>query len=233
VLTSFLLILAQAAATPDRSQNSLSPAGPIAQRISDLFWIITIPALLVLLIVGGAIIVAAFRFRRKSEDEAWPKQIGSNNAVEFTWTLVPALILLAIFSISVVQLPFLRHLPAEAAGAKHIKVIGQQFAWSFEYPGGVKTIGTLTIPAGEAIALDIESRDVIHSWSVPRLAGRIDAIPGQHNTAWVQAEEGTYYGQCTEFCGLGHSAMRVIVVVISPQAFDAWYAAKLKALGGH
>jgi cytochrome c oxidase subunit 2 len=231
VPTSGLLALAALADTADHAQSPLNPAGPEAQRISDLFWIITIPALLVLLIVGGMIVVAAFKFRRKSEDDAWPAQIGGNNALEFTWTLVPALILLAIFAISLPQLPFLRNLPAEAAGAKHIKVIGRQWAWSFEYPGGVKTFGVLTIPAGEAINLDIESLDVIHSWSVPRLAGKIDAIPGQHNTAWVMANDvGIYYGQCTEFCGLSHSAMLVKVVALSQHDFDAWY---LKQKGGH
>jgi cytochrome c oxidase subunit 2 len=217
----------------DQGQSTLDPAGPQAQHIRDLFYIITIPALLVILIVGGAIIFAAFRFRRREGDETQPKQIGGNNALEFTWTLVPALILLAIFLVSVFQLPFLRHTPTQAADAMHIHVIGRQWAWSFEYqtPAGKKkitTFGTMTIPAGEVVNLDIDSVDVIHSWSVPRLGGRLDAVPGKHNTTWVLADKpGTYYGQCTEFCGLSHALMTTKVVALPPDEFDAWYQKQL------
>jgi cytochrome c oxidase subunit II len=215
-----------------QGQSMLNPAGPQAQHISDLWFIILVPALLVLLLVGGAIIYAAFHFKAK-EGDAMPKQIGGNNAFEFTWTLVPALILLGIFIISATQLPFLRHTPSEAADAMHIKVIGSQWIWNFRY-AGLKNAspGVLTIPADEVVNLDINSKDVIHSFSVPRLAGRLDAVPGKNNFMWIQAPVGTYYGQCTEFCGKAHASMTITVKAIPRSAFDTWYSQQPKAPGG-
>ncbi len=248
VATTALLLLAATPALADDSskqQSILDPAGPSAQHISDLWYIILVPALLVLVLVCGAIIYAAFRFRRKSEDEI-PRQVAGSNALEFTWSLVPALILLAIFVLTVYQMPFVRQVPASASNAMLVKVIGRQWAWSFGYPN-VKTVkigqkvtanGTpyttatndLVIPAGTVVSLDINSMDVIHSWSIPRLQGRIDAIPGQTNHSWVEANSpGAYYGQCSEFCGLSHAAMTARVLALSQSDWDAWYS---KQVGG-
>jgi cytochrome c oxidase subunit 2 len=217
-----------------QGQSILDPAGPNAQHISDLWYIVLVPALIVTLGVGGAIVYIAFRYRRTDEN-FMPKQIGGNNSLEFTWTLIPSLILLGIFGLTVVQMPFLRRTPA--AGATTVKVIGQQWAWSFQYPTNgpkpITTFGTLYIPAGKVVNLAVESRDVIHSWSVPRLAGRIDAIPGKHNTTWIEANEpGHYYGQCTEFCGLSHAQMQVTVIALSQSDYDKWYSNMVHKLGG-
>ena len=241
--TTALLLLAATPALADDSskqQSILDPAGPSAQHISDLWYIILVPALLVLVLVCGAIIYAAFRFRRKSEDEM-PRQVAGSNALEFTWSLVPALILLAIFVLTLYQMPFVRQVPASASNAMVVKVIGRQWAWSFGYPN-VKNVkigqkvtanGTpyttatndLVIPAGTVVSLDINSMDVIHSWSIPRLQGRIDAIPGQTNHSWVEANSpGAYYGQCSEFCGLSHAAMTARVLALSQSDWDAWYS---------
>jgi cytochrome c oxidase subunit 2 len=215
-----------------QGQSMLNPAGPQAQRINDLWLIILVPALLVLLLVGGAIIYAAFHFKARDGD-AVPKQIGGNNALEFTWTLAPALILLGIFILSATQLPFLRHTPSEAADAMHIKVIGSQWVWNFRYAGLRNAYpGVLTIPADEVVNLDINSKDVIHSFSVPRLAGRLDAVPGKNNFMWLQAPAGTYYGQCTEFCGKAHATMTITVKAISRSEFDTWYSQQPRAAGG-
>jgi cytochrome c oxidase subunit 2 len=215
-----------------QGQSMLNPAGPQAQRINDLWLIILVPALLVLLLVGGAIIYAAFHFKARDGD-AVPKQIGGNNALEFTWTLAPALILLGIFILSATQLPFLRHTPSEAADAMHIKVIGSQWVWNFRYAGLRNAYpGVLTIPADEVVNLDINSKDVIHSFSVPRLAGRLDAVPGKNNFMWLQAPAGTYYGQCTEFCGKAHATMTITVKAISRSEFDTWYSQQPRAVGG-
>jgi len=216
-----------------QSQGILDPAGPNAQHISDLWYIVLVPAMIVLVGVGGAMFYIAFKYRRKDEN-FMPKQIGGNNALEFTWTLIPAMILMFIFGLSVTQIGFLRNSPAP--DAYHVKVVGQQWAWSFQYPnpGGkpLTTFGTLYIPAGSVVNLDLESKDVIHSWSVPRLAGRLDAFPGKHNQTWIEANDpGTYYGQCTEFCGLSHAAMTVTVIAMSQSAYDQWYA-KLKHTQG-
>jgi cytochrome c oxidase subunit 2 len=210
-----LALLSSIPALADNSsqgQSMLNPAGPQAQRISDLWYIVLVPALL-----GDAV----------------PKQIGGNNALEFTWTLVPALILLGIFILSAANLPFLRHTPSEAADAMHIKVIGSQWVWNFKYPGLKNSYpGILTIPADEVVNLDLNSKDVIHSFSVPRLAGRLDAIPGKNNFMWIQAPAGTYYGQCTEFCGKAHAGMTITVKAIPRSEFDTWYSKQPKAPGG-
>jgi cytochrome c oxidase subunit 2 len=225
------LLLALPALADDSSKgvNELSPAGPAAQHIADLWYIVLVPALVVLIGVGGAIIYTAFRFKER-DPNFMPKQIGGNNALELTWTLIPAAILFALFGISVPQLFYLRHTPS--GNAMTVQIVGHRFSWEFKYPGVKRSVfGTLTVPAGETINLDITSADVIHSWSVPRLAGRIDAIPGQHNTSWFVADHpGTYYGQCTELCGTGHATMTVTVDVLSPDDFQTWLS---KQQGGH
>jgi len=228
-----------------KGKSILDPAGQSAQHINDLFYVILVPATLVLVFVGGAIIFAAIRFRRKSEDEM-PRQIGGNNALEFTWTLIPALILIGIFILTLTQLPFVRNTPATASSAMVVKVTGRQWAWSFTYPG-VKVVkigqrvsagGTtyttasndLVIPEKSVVSLQVTSIDVIHSWSIPRLQGRIDAIPGQTNTSWIEAESvGVYYGQCSEFCGLAHASMTARVLALSQDDWNAWYQ---KQVGG-
>jgi cytochrome c oxidase subunit 2 len=236
-----VLLLATTAMADDSSkaQSTLDPAGPQAQHISDLWYIILVPALLVTFVVCGLIIYAAIRFRRRSEDEM-PRQVGGNNALELTWTAVPALILMAIFVLTLFQMPFIRSTPASATDAMRVKVQGRQWAWSFAYPGtkstrpGIKvkagdatyTTATndLVIPAGQVVSLDITSIDVIHSWSIPRLSGRLDAVPGQTNQTWIEANQpGAYYGQCTEFCGLSHAAMTARVLALSPDDWNAWY----------
>lgn len=235
-------------AADDKGQSTLDPAGPQAQHVADLFWIITIPALLVLVLVAAAIITAAIRFRDKGgppkgdavigwSTDKMPVQLGGNNAIEFTWTVVPAFILMLIFVLTAIQMPYLRDRPSQAADALKITVVGRQWAWSFEYPnpGSTKkltTFGEMIIPVGEVVGLDITSKDVIHSWSIPRLSGRLDAVPGQTNSTWVRADAiGTYYGQCTEFCGLSHAFMSAKVTVLSRADFDAWYTKKKQGGG--
>ncbi len=216
-----------------QSQSILDPAGPQAQHISDLWYIILVPALIVLVVVGGLIVLAAFRFRARAGVDVMPKQIGGNNALELTWTLIPALILLSIFFASASQLPFLRHTPSEAADAMHVKVLGSQWIWNFRYPGLKNAYpGTMIIPADEVVNLDIDSKDVIHSFSVPRLAGRLDAIPGKHNFMWLQAKAGTYYGQCSEFCGKAHATMTITVKAIPRDEFDKWFSQQPRVQGG-
>jgi len=234
------LLFAAAATLADsfsQQENPLNPAGPGAQRISDLFYIILVPAMLVCLLVGGAIIYAAIRFREKPGGPT-PKQVGGNNALEFTWTLVPGIILVTIFVLTIFQLAFIRSVPAAAQvpGALSVKVIGRQWAWSFQYPTppGAKrpiiSFAKMYIPAGQVVKVDIVSVDVIHSFAVPRLTGKLDAIPGKTNTQWIEAyDPGTYYGQCTEFCGLSHARMTLEVDALTPSEFQAWYA---KQAGG-
>ncbi|MGH2350349.1 MAG: cytochrome c oxidase subunit II, partial [Chloroflexota bacterium] len=102
--------------------------------------------------------------------------------------------------------------------------IGHQWWWEFQYPElGVTTANELHIPVGVPINLELESADVIHSFWVPHLAGKTDAIPGRVNRLWFLADEpGTYNGQCAEFCGIEHALMRMLVIAESQSEFDAW-----------
>ena len=129
------------------------------------------------------------------------------------------------------QVLFLRHTPQPSAIT--VSVTGQQFSWSFKYPGLKREVfgPAFYVPAGEVVNLDITSKDVIHSWSVPRLGGRMDAVPGQHNFQWLEADQpGVYYGQCSELCGVGHASMVVEVHALSKTDWEAWYN---KQKGGH
>ncbi|HYS29982.1 MAG TPA: hypothetical protein VEQ12_10860, partial [Candidatus Limnocylindria bacterium] len=127
-----------------------------------------------------------------------------------------------IFTLTFTNMDYVRNGPA---GPITIAVTGQQFAWTYKYPNGF-VAGTLTIPAGEVIRLEVTSKDVLHSFWAPRLAGQIYAIPGQVNHGWLQADHpGTYYGQCNELCGVGHAEMQVTVIVKSKADYDRWYAA--------
>jgi cytochrome c oxidase subunit II len=120
---------------------------------------------------------------------------------------------------------------AEAkAGELHVKVEGRQFYWNYIYPNGVIQVKTLTLPAQRAIKLDIDSQDVDHSWWIPSLDGKFDAIPGKTNhQSFTATRPGTYVGQCGEFCGYEHPKMVGTVKAVAPAAFERWYASEAKA----
>jgi cytochrome c oxidase subunit 2 len=229
VIAALLLGLPALAAGP-RNTDPFDPAGPNAGRINDLYTFIFWVAVVVTVVVGGLILYAAFRFRRRDDRE--PKQFHGNTLLEITWTLVPLAILAVIFVLTAREMNYINHGPE---GSVSVKVIAHQFDWEFQYPNapGVRTsarVEGMVVPVGEVIRLEIISLDVNHSWWIPRLAGKTDAIPGQPNHAWFRADApGTYEGQCTEFCGLGHSVMLGKVVAKPRAEYDRWLAAKIQA----
>lgn len=199
--------------------SPLHCAGPNACRIVDVYTVVFWLAMVVLVVVGGLLVYAAIRFRRRDETE--PAQIHGNARLEIAWTVFPLLVLLVIFSLTFANMDYVRNGPS---GPITITVIGQQFAWTYKYPNGA-VADKLTIPAGEVVRLNVTSRDVLHSFWAPRLGGQIYAIPGQVNHGWLQADTpGTYYGQCNELCGINHAEMQVTVVVMSKAGYDRWYA---------
>jgi len=203
--------------------SPLDPAGPNAERINFLYTVIFWTAVVVTVVVGGLIIYAAFRFRRRDDQE--PAQFHSHTALEITWSVVPFIILAVLFGLTVVNMPFIRNGPQ---ASMTIKVIGRQYAWQYDYGNGVR-VGTMHVPVGENIRLEIVSTDVNHSFWVPRLAGKTDAIPGQTNYSWFRADApGVYDGQCTEFCGLNHALMLVKVEATTRAEFDRWMQGKLR-----
>lgn len=229
-------------------QNALDPAGPIA-RSQDALWNLVFPiAIVVFILVQGVILIAVFRFRDRGED-APPKQVAGNTRLELMWTAVPALILAIIAVPTVGGIFELADDPGE--DALQVRVIGKQFWWEFQYLGdegqGVVTANELHIPAERPVRLQMEALNpqvpdtydeadpegsrslqsqggVIHSFWVPRLAGKQDVVPGYERIMRIEADKPgeRYSGQCAEFCGLAHAEMRFQVVTHTPDEFAAW-----------
>jgi cytochrome c oxidase subunit 2 len=146
------------------------------------------------------------------------------------WTAFPVVVLFLIATFIFVKLPGIVDVPsAGAKGQLEIRVTGRQFYWQFEYPNGVITIDTMRAPVGVPVRLLVTAppNDVIHSWWIPALAGKIDAIPGRVNETWFQAKRtGTFRGQCAELCGLEHANMKAAVDVMRRAEFDRWLATR-------
>jgi cytochrome c oxidase subunit 2 len=158
-----------------------------------------------------------------------PKQVHGHTPLELTWTIVPA-ILLAVTAVPTVA--GIRELARDPKpDALQVNVEGQRFSWTFEYPdvdaGGAPlfVINEMYVPVDREIGIEITSVDVNHSFWVPKLAGKTDAIANHPNRMWIKATRpGTYEGQCAEFCGLEHSEMRFRVIALEQPEFDAWIA---------
>jgi len=226
-----LLVLVLSACSEDLPQNSLAPASERAQNIQDLFVLTMIIATVVFVLVQGAIIYTAIKFRRKKGEEDRPvKQIHGNTKLEIAWTIAPALILAGL-AVPTVQTIFEN--AEKPANALEITVTGHQWWWEYEYTDlGIVTANEMHIPVGQDVFLTLQAddTDVIHSFWVPRLSGKRDVVPGHINTLTISADEtGLFLGQCAEFCGLSHANMRLRVQAHEPADFDAWAAGQLAA----
>ena len=214
-------------------QNTFSPTGTVAAKQKYIFMITMWPAIAILLGVELGLLFILIKFRRKKSDPGLPKQIHGNNRLEIAWTIAPIL-LLAMFVPAVVGgVIDLGRTPKDAVV---VNVSGIQWAWQFSYPdpsGGaavVAPINEMHIPAGKDIEIKLHSNDVIHSFWVPKLAGKTDVMPGRLNHMWLRGSDiGDYAGQCAEFCGLDHAKMRFHVIVESQADFDAWLKAQAAA----
>jgi cytochrome c oxidase subunit 2 len=213
---------------PDTASASpLTPASPQARLSSDLFWITIGIAVVVLVAVEFLLIYTSLRFRRQPGldlDAPEPVQIHGNTRLEAMWTILPAVILVSLFIISVRAMAEVGSVPADAM---KIQVTGRQFLWQFSYPdANVTTTNDLRVPVGQAVDLEVTSQDVIHSFWVPDLGGKVDANPGLVNhMSWVAEKAGVYRGVCAELCGAGHASMLFTVTAMEPDEFKAWLAA--------
>ncbi len=165
-----------------------------------------------------------------------------NTNIELAWTVAPVLILVAIGSFVFWKLPVIQDIPSANASGGRVDVLvkGYRFYWNYEYPNGVIAVDRLRAPVDQNVRLAITAPefDVIHSWWVPSLGGKFDAIPGETNYTWFRADRpGTYRGQCAEFCGIQHAAMNAQVEAMPRQEFEAWLeetaAAQDLVAGGH
>lgn len=203
-------------------QSVFDPAGPVARIQLDLLmrtlWLVTG----IFILVGAVLLYVVFRFRQRP-GSGEPAQIHGNTRLEIAWTIAP-IVALAFIAVPTVQANFaIAETPATAEPLQ-VRVVGHQWWWQIEYPQqGVVTGNEMVIPAGRPVELILESNDVIHSFWVPRLAGKTDLLPGYTNTMWIQADEpGTYYGQCAELCGASHAKMRFRVHAVTEEEFAAW-----------
>ncbi|MCB1259805.1 MAG: cytochrome c oxidase subunit II [Acidimicrobiales bacterium] len=210
--------------------NGLNPQGPKAQTIQNLVLPVFVVAGIVMVIVCAAVLFISWKFRRRTDED--PHSMGvqteGNMPLELTWTAIPALILFAIAIGTIITSLELE--PKVGPETLEVRVIGQQWWWSYEYDldqdgnfDDLVTANELVVPTGRDVNLRITSNDVIHSYWIPELNGKKDAVPGQINDWALRADEvGTYLGTCTEFCGLSHANMRMLVRSVSPDDFDAW-----------
>jgi cytochrome c oxidase subunit 2 len=225
---SAVLVQAGAALAGNGGFAPEAPASPNASRITDAYWFIFAFTALVFVVVEGALvwIVIRYRGRGRPRDADGPQLHGSTR-LEMMWTAGPVLILAAIAAFVFYKLPGIKNVPTARAGTSMtIQVHAQQYYWQFQYPDGQVSIDRMVVPVGEVVRLDVTTPDVDHSWWIPRLGGKIDAIPGRTNHTWFTAEKiGVYHGQCAEFCGLLHAAMRADVAVVSRADYQAFLAA--------
>lgn len=201
--------------------NSLEPRGPAAAEIAFLWWLMFWIAAVVFVVVMGFLVYSliASRRNRQLSDKA------SNGLVFYGGALVPAIILLVVFGFALRGMVVLAG-PPSPDRAITVQATGHQWWWEVRYPGqGIVTANEVWLPVGERVRLEVTSSDVIHSFWIPNLHGKIDTVPGQTNVFWLEAsEEGTYRGVCAEFCGLQHAKMHFIVRAVSREDFDAWAA---------
>ena len=217
ILCSFLFITA---CIEDAPLDSLSPAGPYARTIDELFWLTFWIAVVIFFIVQGALLFSVFYFK-DSPDKPEPKQIHGNNFLEILWTIIPVIILA---SIAVPTVRTIFDLAREPEDALKIEVIGHQWWFEYKYPDyGITTANVLVIPEDTPIRLEMWSNDVLHNYWVPKLNGKRYLVPGQKTYLNLHADNAEeFWAQCGEYCGLSHSKMRGRVLSMSESDFDAW-----------
>jgi len=233
-LVSVVIVLAGCGPEINQPYSTISPQTDKTRDIQWLYQIIFWAALIVFIAVQMAIVYTALRFRRRSN--ARPEQVHGSKVLEIAWTVVPALILLALF-IPTVKIIYEHAEAANVEDGFNVNVIGKQWWWEVSYPdiaanpddasrGPLVTANEVVLPVGANVVFNLQSNNVIHSFWVPQLSGKMDVMPGHDNKMQFVAErEGDYFGECAEFCGSAHAWMRFKVKIVSQEAFDAWVEA--------
>jgi cytochrome c oxidase subunit II len=212
-------------------QHMLDTRGPHAAEIAGLWWIMFTLASLVVVVVTVLVVVAVARGLRRSESAAGTEEDtgGTINGRVLVWTggVIVPLVVIFFLVVQTVRVGNVVYRPAaEPEGALAIDVIGHQYWWEVRYPQyGITTANEIYLPAGEPVRVRVSSPDVIHSFWVPQLQGKIDMIPGRVNALWLQADEpGLFRGACAEYCGEGHALMAFWVEAMPRPEFGAWLA---------
>ncbi len=228
VLGAIYLMVRDIGLPEGRPLTTLSPRGEKSQSIQNLIIPVFAIAGLVFVFVEVGLIWLTARFRRNPEDVEGvdePEQVHGNTKLEIGWTIVPALLLavLAVFNVQTILAM------DDAEDPLEVTVIGQQWWWEYRYDVDANgTVDIITaneavIPVGRDVVFKIQSNDVIHSFWIPALAGKMDAVPGRTHERVLQSNEvGIFEGQCTEYCGLSHGVMRMQVKALEPADYDKW-----------
>jgi cytochrome c oxidase subunit 2 len=245
-------LLALLVAAPAAFGDALTPesgGSSNADDIDTLYKITLYVALVIFLIVEGTLIwsLVRYRARRRSPEAA---QIRGNTPLELGWTLAAALILVVLTVVTFLYLPDIENPPESGPNGLRasqtrfasidqpsppgdrpylrIGVNGQQYLWRFDYPGRRRLFSyhTMVVPVDTTVVLEVTASDVIHSWWIPKLGGKVDGVPGHVNETWfkIPADKAgtTYQGQCAELCGSGHADMRGAVRAVTPAQYQAW-----------
>jgi cytochrome c oxidase subunit 2 len=245
-------VLLLLAAAPSALAGVLFPergGSPNADDISTLYEIVFWIGVVIFVGVEGTLVWSLVRYRARRHGPQ-PQQIHGNTPLEIGWTVGAAVIVVIIAAITFVFLDDIKNPPASdanglrsVAGVQHatvnqpnppgvpgkdwmtIHVNGQQYLWRYDYESRTPLFSyyELVVPTNTTIVLKITSQDVIHSWWIPKLGGKADAVPGHTNETWFKiSKPGTYFGQCAELCGSNHADMRAIVRAVPPDEFVAW-----------
>jgi cytochrome c oxidase subunit 2 len=251
-----LVLVASLVLAPSALANFLMPksgGSPNADQIASLYKIILYIAAVVFVIVEGALFYSVLKFRaRKGRPAA---QIHGNTRLEIGWTVAAALILVVLTVVTFVKLPSIINPPNSGADASFLTasvtepsppngkklticVVGRQYIWRYTYGAGclnnsfnsklAYSYTEMVVPADVTVVLDIQSFDVVHSWWIPSLGGKVDAVPGYTTYTWfkIPADKvgGLYHGQCAQLCGNQHAFMTAQVRVVTPDEYAAWIA---------
>jgi cytochrome c oxidase subunit 2 len=246
-------------AAPGALANFITPksgGSPNADQIASLYKIVLYIAAVVFVIVEGALVYSVWRFRAKRNPVA--AQIHGNTRLEIGWTIAAALILVVLTVVTFVKLPSILNPPnSDSNGlvlsastteptppngkALTICVQGRQYIWRYTYGAGCLSNAfklnlpysyqAMVVPENTTVILKIQATDVIHSWWVPSLGGKVDAVPGYTTYTWFKAPHpALYHGQCAQLCGRNHAAMTAFVRVVTPQQYTAWVAHQKQAI---
>lgn len=194
-------------------------ASTVAGEVDALFYFIFYASLFFFVLVTSAMVYFAIRYRKRGK-RVLTSSISHNTALEVTWTVIPTILVFVIFIWGFKDFLNLHVVPR---GATEIKVTGQKWFWSFDYPEGLSVVNELTVPVNKPIKLLMASKDVIHSFYVPSFRVKMDVVPNRYSIIWFEATQtGEYNLFCTEFCGKGHSEMIGKVNVVTEEEYENW-----------
>ena len=227
-LTLLALATSAAATAGNGGLAPVSPASPEAKHIRDVYWLILGVTGGIFLLVIVTLLLFVVRYRSKGRPrELEGSQVRGHTKLELAWTAGPVVLLAIIAGFVFWKASDIGATSSSSAGAGQAKdeitIEGHQYYWDFTYPNGAVSVDELRLPLDRVTRLTILSADVNHSWWIPALGGKLDAIPGKTNHLTLRPTKlGTFPGQCAEFCGLLHAGMLARVEVLPADEYDAW-----------